>query len=101
MTPLYGRKQRTKEPLDESERGEWKSWLKTHIQKAKIMASGPLTSWLIDGETKETVRDYFFGASKSLQIVTTAKTKQNKKPTKKYLLGIGWKNPAQNISKTN
>ena len=53
------------------------------------MASGPLTSWLIDGETKETVRDYFFGASKSLQIVTTAKTKQNKKPTKKYLLGIG------------
>ena len=53
------------------------------------MASGPLTSWLIDGETKETVRDYFFGASKSLQIVTTAKKKQNKKPTKKYLLGIG------------
>jgi len=53
------------------------------------MASGPLTSWLIDGETKETVRDYFLGASKSLHIVTTAKTKQNKKPTKKYLLGIG------------
>ena len=52
--------------------------LKLNIHKAKIMASGPLTSWLRDGETKETVRDYFWGASKSLHIVTTAKTKQNK-----------------------
>ena len=43
------------EPLDESERGEWKSWLKLNIQKTKIMASGPITSWQIDGETVETV----------------------------------------------
>ena len=48
----YGRKwRRTKEPLDESERGEWKVGLKLNIQKTKIMASGPITSWKIDGET--------------------------------------------------
>ena len=49
------------EPLDESERGEWKSWLKTQHSKMKIMASGPITSWQIDGETIETVTDYFLG----------------------------------------
>ena len=38
--------------------------LKLNIQKAKIMASGPITSWQIDGETAETVADYFFGALK-------------------------------------
>ena len=42
------------------------------IQKTKIMASGPITSWQIDGETMETARDYFFGAPKSLQMVTAA-----------------------------
>ena len=72
MVP-YGRKQRrTKEPLAESERREWKCWLKTHIQKTKIMASDPITSWQIDGETMETVRDFIFGAPKSLQMVTAA-----------------------------
>ena len=45
----YGRKWRgTKEPLDESERGKWKVGLKLNIQKTKIMASGPITSWEID-----------------------------------------------------
>ena len=44
MTPPYGKKQRTKDPLDESERGEWKS-LKFNNQKTKIMASGPITAW--------------------------------------------------------
>ena len=45
-TTLMARKQRgSKEPLDESERGEWKSWLKTQHSKKKIMASGPITSW--------------------------------------------------------
>ena len=58
---LYGKKQRIKESLDESERGEWTSWQKLSSQKTKIMASGPITSWLIDGETMETVRDYFLG----------------------------------------
>ena len=61
----YGRKwRRTKEPLDESERGEWKSGLKLNIQKTKIMASGPITSWQIDGETMETVTDFIFLGSK-------------------------------------
>ena len=46
--------------------------LKLNIQKTKIMASGPITSWQIDGETVETVSDYFFGAPKSLQMVTAA-----------------------------
>ena len=55
---------RTKEPLDESERGEWKVDLKLNIQKTKIMASGPITSWQIDGETKETVTDFIFLGSK-------------------------------------
>ena len=46
--------------------------LKLNIQKTKIMASSLITSWQIDGETMETVRDYFWGAPKSLQIVTAA-----------------------------
>ena len=46
--------------------------LKLNIQKMKIMASGPITSWEIDGQTVETVTDVFWGAPKSLQIVTTA-----------------------------
>ena len=46
--------------------------LKLHIQKTKIMASGPITSWQIDGETVETVSLYFGGAPKSLQMVTAA-----------------------------
>ena len=41
-----------------------KSWLKLNIQKAKIKASGPITSWQIDGETMETVRDFIFWGSK-------------------------------------
>ena len=46
--------------------------LKLSIQKTKIMASCPITSWQIDGGTMETVRDFIFGAPKSLQIVTAA-----------------------------
>ena len=44
--------------------------LKLNIQKTKIMASGPITSWEIDGETVEIVSDSFWGAPKSLQMVT-------------------------------
>ena len=44
--------------------------LKPNIQKTKIMASGPITSWQIDGETMKIVRDYFWGVPKSLQVVT-------------------------------
>ena len=46
--------------------------LKLNIQKTKIMASGPITSWEIDGETVETVTDFIFLAPKSLQMVTAA-----------------------------
>ena len=46
--------------------------LKINIQKTKIMASGPITSWQIDGETVETVIDFILGAPKSLQMVTAA-----------------------------
>ena len=44
--------------------------LKLNIQKIKVMASGPITSWEIDGETVETVSDFIFWAPKSLQMVT-------------------------------
>ena len=65
MTYLCGRKWRgTKKPLDESERENEKAGLKLSIQKTKIMASGPITSWQIDGETMETVSDFIFGGSK-------------------------------------
>ena len=46
--------------------------LKLNIQKTKFMASGPITSWQIDGEKVETVTDFIFGAPKSLQMVTAA-----------------------------
>ena len=46
--------------------------LKLNIQKTNIMASGPITSWQIDGETEETVADFLLGAPKSLQMVTAA-----------------------------
>ena len=45
---------------------------KLNIQKTEIMASSPITSWHIDGERMETVRDFLFGTPKSLQMVTTA-----------------------------
>ena len=54
----------TKEPSDESKRGEWKAGLKLNIQKTKIMASSPITSWQIDAETTETVTDFIFLGSK-------------------------------------
>ena len=46
--------------------------LKLNIQKMKMLASGPITSWQIDGETMETVKDFIWGAPKSLQMVTAA-----------------------------
>ena len=46
--------------------------LELNIQKTKIMASGPITSWQIDGETLETVSDFILGGSKALQMVIAA-----------------------------
>ena len=68
-TTLMADSEEELEPLDESERGEWKNWLKAQHQKSKIMTFGPITSWQIDGET---VADFIFGVPKSLQIVTAA-----------------------------
>ena len=53
---------------EESEKAD----LKLNVQKTKIMASGPITSWEIDGETVETVSDFNFWAPKSLQMVIAA-----------------------------
>ena len=62
---MWGRKQRgTKQPLTEGERGVWKSWLKTQHSKTKIMASGPITSWQIEGGNVGTVTDFIFLGSK-------------------------------------
>ena len=58
------KRRRTKEPPDESERGERKSRLKTQHSENKIMASGPIISWQIDGEKMEMVRDFTFLGSK-------------------------------------
>ena len=49
-----------------------KPGLRSNIQKTKILASGPITSWQTDGETMETVTDFILGAPKSLQMVTAA-----------------------------
>ena len=68
--------------------------LKLNIQKTKIMASGPITSWQIDGETVETVADFIFLGSKSLQMVTSAmKLKDN------YSLEENYDQPRQHSKK--
>ena len=64
MTPPLWQKWRTKEPLDESEKGEWKSWLKTQHSKMKIMAFDSFTPWKIVGETMKTTTDFILGGSK-------------------------------------
>ena len=70
--PLWQKVRTTKEPLDESEEESEKVGLKLNTQKTKILASGPIISWQIDGETMETVTDFTPWAPKSLQIVTAA-----------------------------
>ena len=73
MTPtLMAESEEVKSLLIKVKEESEKVGLKVNIQKTKIMASGPITSWKIHGETVETVADYFFGASKSLQMMTTA-----------------------------
>ena len=62
-----------------------KAGLKLNIQKTRIMASGPITSWQVDGETMETVTDFIWGggAPKSLQMVTAAMKLKTLAPWKK------------------
>ena len=62
MAPLLRQKvKKTKEPLDESERGKLKIWLKSQHSKTKIVASSPITSRKIDVDTVEMVRDFILG----------------------------------------
>ena len=66
------------------EEGE-KVGLKLNIPKMEIMASGPITSWQIDGETMETVTDFILGAPKSLQMVTAAMKLTDTRPLEEKL----------------
>ena len=68
--------------------------LKLNIQKTRIMASGPITSWQIDGETVETVADFIFEAPKSLQMVTAAMKLKDA-----YSLEKSYNQPRQHIKK--
>ena len=69
MTPLIAESEELKSLLMKVKEESKKVCLKLNIQKTKIMASGPITSWKIDGET---VSDFIFGVSKSLQMVIAA-----------------------------
>ena len=71
-TPLMAESEELKSLLMKVKEESEKVGLKLNIQKTKIMASGPITSWQIDGKTMETVTDFIFGAPKSLQMVTAA-----------------------------
>ena len=64
LIPHFSALSKTKKPLDEMKVESEKVGLKLNIQKTKIMASGPITSWEIDGETVETVSDFIFWGSK-------------------------------------
>ena len=70
--------------------------LKLNIQKAKIMASGPITSWEVDGETVETVSDFFFLAPQSLHMVTAA---MKLKDACSLVIGCSYDQPRQHIKK--
>ena len=82
MTPALCREPRwTEESLDEGERIEWKGWLKPQYEKADIMASSPITSWEIDGETMEIETDFIFEDSKITdKSCCSLKIKKKKKP---------------------
>ena len=71
-TPMAESEKELKSLLMKAKEERGKVGLKLNIQKTKIMVSGPITSWEIDGEKVETVSDFFFGAPKSLKMVTVA-----------------------------
>ena len=71
-TLMAGSEEELKSPLMKVKEGSGKVGLKLNIQKTKIMASGPITSWQIDGVTVETVSGFILGAPKSLQMVIAA-----------------------------
>ena len=71
IPPLWQSKEKLKSLLMKVKEESEQVGLKLNIQKTRIVASGPITSWQIDGETVETVADFILGAPKSLQMVTT------------------------------
>ena len=71
-TTLMAESEKLKTLLMKVKEESEKVGLKLNIQKMKIMASGPITSWEIDGETVDTVPEFIFGGSKTLQMVTAA-----------------------------
>ena len=71
-TPMVESEEELKSLLMKVKEESEKVGLKLNIQKMKIMESGPITSWEIDGETVETVSDFILGGPKSLQMVTAA-----------------------------
>ena len=71
-TTLMAESEELKSLLMKGKKESEKVDLKVNIQKTKTMASGPITSWQIDGETVEIVTDFIFGAPKSLQMVSAA-----------------------------
>ena len=77
--------------MKEKEESE-KAGLKLSIQKTKIIASSPISSWQIDGETMETVTEFILGAPKSLQMITAAMNLKTLTPWKK-----NFDKPTQNI----
>ena len=78
MTPFLSEsEEKLKSLLVKMKEESEKAGLKLSIQKTKIMASGPTTSWQIDGETIETVKILFFWAPKSLQMVTAVMNLKN------------------------
>ena len=72
ITLMAESKEKLKSLLIKVKEESEKLGLKLNIQKTKIMASSPITSWQLDGETTETVRDFIFLGSKSLQMLTEA-----------------------------
>ena len=72
MTPPLWQKGELKSLLMKVKEESEKVGFKLNIQKTKIMASGPITSWQIDGETMETVTDFILGSPKSLQMMAEA-----------------------------
>ena len=82
-TPMAESEEELKSLLMKVKEESEKVGLKLNIQKTKITASGPITSWEIDGETVETVSDFIFWAPKSLQMVTVAVKKKSIAPWKK------------------
>ena len=72
MTPPLWQKVKNYSLLMKMKEESEKAGLKLNIQKTKIMASGPITSWQIDRETVETLTDFILGAPKPLQMVTAA-----------------------------